>query len=230
MDKYVRTLIHKPHTYHAHTNVFNYGAHTCNYSVFYVRVWVAQAYINYKTWCCKLELPNNYFPDWRMNYRKVNWLENVRGVAKAIGSILKHSTSLTCRCQVFMSRETEVGSVVNFSVQGLLYQFQYPPQEIPHNYHYMLHDSGTLPIRVPPGKLCFTLELKEYLIPDKKDEVRFQKAERLTHYYSAQPNFDIDLNKKSKTRLKEGAVIANFSVSNDDGLVYECDLIKVSTF
>ena len=167
----------------------------------------------------------DHFCFWR-----VNWPENVRGVAKAIGTIFKRVKSLSCQCQVFMSHETEVGSVVNFSVQGLVYRFQYPPQEIPHNYHYKLHDSGRLPIRIPQGKLCFTLKLKKYLILDKKDEVRYKKIWPLTHDSSARPNFDIDLNKKSKTRLKEGAVIANFSVSNDDGLVYECDLIKVSTF
>ena len=171
------------------------------------------------------QFSTNHFSYWRLS-----WAENIQGVAKAIGTIFKRVKSLCCRCQMFMSRETEVGSVVNFSVQGLVYQFQDPPQEISCNYRYILHDSGTLPIRVPPGELSFTLELKKYLILDKKDKVRFQKIRPLTHDSSARPKFDIDLNKKSKTRLKEGAVIANFSVSNNDGLVYECDLIKVSTF
>ena len=167
----------------------------------------------------------DHFSDWMLR-----WAKNVQGVAKAIGSIFKHVKNLRCRCQVFMTRETEVGSVVNFHVQGLVYQFQDPPQKILRNYRYILHDSGTLPFTISQGELRFTLKLKKYLILDRRDEVQFMRIWPLTHDSSARPNFDIDLNKRSKTRLKEGAVIANFSVSNDDGLVYECDLIKVSTF
>ena len=165
----------------------------------------------------------DHFSDW-----KVNW--HGARICKAIGSIFKRVQCLRCRCQVFMSRETEVGSVVNFSVQGLVYQFQDPPQDIPHNYHYILHDSGTLPIRVPPGELSFSLELKEYLIPDKEEEeMRFEKSRKLSHDSPARPKFYIQLNKKSKILLKEGAVIADFSVNNSDGLIHDCDLIKVHT-
>ena len=165
-----------------------------------------------------------------MYYWKVKWRENVRGVAKAIGSIFKRVKSLRCRCQVFMSREIEVGSVVNFSVLGLVYQFQDPPLEIPHNYHYILHDSGMLPIRVPPGEISFTLKLYDHLIHDKGDEeVRFEKSRKLSHDSPARLMFDIKLNKISKTLLREGAIIANFSVSNSDGLIHDCDLIKVHT-
>ena len=167
----------------------------------------------------------DHFSDWRLS-----WEENVRKVTKAIGSIFKHDTSFHCRCQVFMSCETEVGSVLNFSLQGLVYQFQDPPQEIPHNYHYILHDSGTLPIRVPSGELSFTVELNKCLIPDKEDEeIRFQKSRKLSHDSPARPKFCIKLNKTSKAQLKEGAIIADFSVHNSDGLIHDCDLIKVHT-
>ena len=165
----------------------------------------------------------DHFSDWKVNWRGAR-------VGKAIGTIFKRVKSLYCRCQVFMSRETEVGTVLSFSVQGLVYQFQDPPQDIPHNYHYMLHDSGTLPIRVPPGELSFTLELKEYLIPDKEDEeIRFEKSRKLSHDSPARPQFCIKLNKKSKSLLKEGAVIADFNVDNSDGLIHDCVLIKVQT-
>ena len=166
----------------------------------------------------------DHFSDWRLS-----WAENVQEVAKAIGTIFRRVTSLRCRCQVFMSRETEVGSVLTFSVQGLLYQFQDPPQEIPCNYHYMLHDSDRLPIRVTPGELSFTLELKDHLIPDNEDESRFEDRRQLSHDSPARPKFYIKLNKESKTQLKKGAVFADFSVNNSDGLIHDCNLIKVHT-
>ena len=163
----------------------------------------------------------DHFSDW-----KVNWPETVRGVAKAIGSIFKRVKSLRCRCQVFMSRETEVGSVVNFGIQVSVYPFQDPPYEIPSSYHCILHDSGASAIEFT-GDLYFSMELKEFLYSEKEKPRRFQKHYHLPEDSTVQAHFDIHLDKKSKSQLVEGAVIAHLSIT-DSVNEHEWNLIKVA--
>ena len=159
----------------------------------------------------------------RFRFWKLVWPENVRGVSKAIGSIFNRVEFLSGRCQVFMSHETEVGSV---GIQALVYPFQDPPYETPCNYRYLLHDSGRLPVRFTPGKLHFAVKLKAYLVPEKGENDQFEKSQQLSHNFAAQPTFDIDIDPKSQ--LKEGAVIANFLVENDEHVIeHDCVLIKV---
>lgn len=164
---------------------------------------------------------------------KLIWPEGLIGVAEAIGTIFKHVKSLGSRCQVFMTRETDVGAVINFSIQVLVYPFQDTPQEIPPNYHYMLYDSGSQQIKFAPGLLKFSLELKGYLHPLANQKL-LNRSHTLSVDYAARTEFDIDLEKisDSGSRLKEGAVLAHLSVadcSNDGTNVHECNLIKVIT-
>ena len=160
------------------------------------------------------------------SFWKPVWPENVRGVSKAIGTIFNRVEFLRGRCQVFMSHETEVGSVISVGMQALVYPFQDPPYETPCNYRYLLHDSGRLPVRFTPGKLHFAVKLKAYLVPEKGENDQFEKSQQLSHNFAAQPTFDIDIDPRSQ--LKEGAVIANFLVTNNDGVIeHDCVLIKV---
>ena len=169
-----------------------------------------------------------YFSTDHFSLWELTWSGNVYGIAKAIGTIFKRANSLAGRCQVFMTRETEVGPVINVSMQVLVYSFRDPPEEIPHNYHYVLHDSGKLPVKFTSGKLHFTLEMKEYLFPEKDVKIRFEECYKLSQDFAAQPDFDIDFDKKSKSRLKEGAVLANLHIKNSDGSIeHKCNLIKV---
>ena len=163
----------------------------------------------------------NHFGYWR-----VNWSENVQGVAKAIICIFKRVKSLRGRCQVFMTPEVEVGSVLNFSIQVSVYPFQHPPHEIPSNYNCILYDSGAAAIEFTPGNLYFSIELNEFLYSKKDKNRRFEKCHRLPEDSAVQAHFDIHLEKESKSQLVEGAVIAHLSV--EDSLnEHEWNLIKV---
>ena len=173
----------------------------------------------------KGEFVAKFFTD-HFCYWRINWPEYVRGVAKTIGSIFKRVKSVRGRCQVFMSSETEVGSVINFSIQVLVYPFQDPPHEIPSNYNCILHDSGAAAIEFTPGYLYFSIELKEFLYSKKDKNRRFEKRHRLPEDSAVQAHFDIHLEKESKNQLVEGAVIAHLSVK-DSLNEHEWNLIKV---
>ena len=157
---------------------------------------------------------------------RLNWPKNTRGVAKATGRIFKRVKSLRGRCQVFMSNETEMESVLNFSIQVLVYPFQDPPHPIPCNYHYTLYDSSKLAVNFIPGDLHFSMKLKEHLYPEKDKSRRFEKHHRLLEDSAVQAHFDVDLEKKSKSQLVEGAVIGHLSVK-DSLNEHEWNLIKV---
>ena len=173
------------------------------------------------------EFVAKFFTD-HFSYWKMNWAESVQGVAKAIGSIFKRVKSLHRRCQVFMSSETEVGSVLNFSIQVSVYPFQDRPYEIPHNYHYILYDSGMAAVEFTPGDLRFSIKLKQYLFPEQDESPSFEKSQnlRLSEEFATLAHFDIDLDKRSKSRLVEGAVIAHLSVK-DSLKERKWNLIKV---
>ena len=156
----------------------------------------------------------------------VKWLENVRGVSNEIGHIFKRVKSLRGRCQVFMTPEVEVGSVINFSIQVSVYPFQHPPHEIPSNYNCILYDSGAAAIEFTPGNLYFSIELNELLYSKKDKNRRFEKCHRLPEDSSVQAHFDIHLEKESKRQIVMGAVIAHLSVK-DSLNKHEWNLVKV---
>ena len=169
------------------------------------------------------EFVARFFTD-HFSYWKVIWPENVRGVAEAIGSIFKRVKSLRGRCQVFMSSDsTDVESV---SIQVLVYPFQDPPHEIPGGYNYIIHDTGATAIKFE-GDLYFSMELKEFLYSEKYKNQRFEKHYRLPEDSAVQAHFDIHLDKKSKSQLVEGAVIAHLCVK-DSLNEHEWNLIKVT--
>ena len=162
---------------------------------------------------------------------KITWSQRVAGAAEAIGNIFKHVKSLAGRCQVFMTRETEIpGSVINFSIQVLVHPFQDSPHEIPKNYHHILYDSGSNPIEFTPGKLCFFMKLKRYLFsqPVSSDQQVYSKTRQLSEKFPAMVEFDIDLDKHTLiSELKEGAVLAHLSIGHKDVKEHEFNLIKV---
>ena len=66
--------------------------------------------------------------------------------------------SFSGRCQVFMSSETVIGNVLNFSITALLHPLQ-ELHKIPNNYDYKLYDSEK---KVKGSSLKLTVELADY--------------------------------------------------------------------
>ena len=123
-----------------------------------------------------------------------------------------------------MTHETEVESQINFSIQVLVVPFQDSVCEIPHNYHYIVYDSGCNLIEFKPGEQRFLMELKERLCPERK---QFSQSSQLTERFGARAEFDIDLCKDVKNNLVAGAVLAHLSILHNDIQEHHCNLIKV---
>ena len=157
---------------------------------------------------------------------KIVWPEGASGVTKAIGTIFNHVKFLRSRCQVFMTNPRDVSAV---SIQVLVSPFQDTPIEIPHNYHYMLHDSGSSPVQLAAGKLNFSLKLSDYLLPLKSEdqELQFEKCHQLSHDSAARAKFLIDLRKGRRMQLKDGDVIADLDIVDCENFTHECHLIQV---
>ena len=163
------------------------------------------------------------------SYWKIIWSEPVAGVVEAIGSIFKRVKTLAARCQVFMTHEMEIESTLNLNIQVLVCPFQDSPIEIPTNYHYVLHDSGRCPIQFTPGQLHFSLKLKDYLFSEKKDGQELMLSYQFSDKFPARAEFDIDLEKESRNRLKDGSVLARLCIEGDEDSMgkHHCSLIKV---
>ena len=172
------------------------------------------------------EFFTDHFSFWR-----INWSESVPEI---IGSIFKRVRTLGARCQVFMTRETEVESTLNMNIQVLVYAFQESPIEIPTNYHYILHDSGRCPIQFSPGYLHFSLKLKDYLFSenDKKFGQNLSESFPFSENFPARVEFDIDLDKESRNRLKDGLALARLIIKGDEDSLakHHCSLIKVCNY
>ena len=154
--------------------------------------------------------------------------KSLRNVVQTIGTVFQYVKSLSSHCQVFMSHESEKTSGINFSVQVWVYPFSDPSNEIPANYHYIIHDSGKIPIELTPGDLHFTLKLKDCLFTSNKAEQQkaLSKSHTISEKFPARAEFDIDLEKESKTEFQDGAVFA-YLVIKDDNVKHDCNLIKV---
>ena len=157
---------------------------------------------------------------------KLTWSQQMYGIFETIRSIFNRVESFAGRCQVAMTHEADLESVINFSIHVLVYPFQDAPRDIPKNYHSILHDSGGYPVEFSPGKLYFKLELKEYLSV-KSGQLLLSKTSKLSESFPARAEFDIDLDKKAKGGLKDGAVLAHLSIDHDEVTQHDCNLIKV---
>ena len=146
------------------------------------------------------------------------------------GSIFHFVKSLSCRCQVFMSQEVSKESGINFSIQVLVNTFSDHPHEIPTNYHYVVHDSDKNPINLTAGDLHFTVTLKDCLFTANGSEKRkiYSKTHTISEKFPARAEFDIDLEKESKSEFLDGAVFAYLKIKEpDDSVKHDCNLIKV---
>lgn len=157
---------------------------------------------------------------------KLVWPEGVTGVAKAIGKIFHHVKYVNGRCQSFMTREADLGSAINFSIQVLVYPFQHPPQGVPTNYHYILHDSGCNPIKFNSGRLHISMKPKDYLLC-KNDSKELTEFLQLSENFAAVAEFDVDLDIGAKKALTEGAVLARLSMVDITAKEHHCNLIMV---
>ena len=88
----------------------------------------------------------------------------------AMATDLFTTTSTTCkmRCQVFMSQEIRFSQNIIFSIAVLFYPYKEEPEPVPHNYKYILLDSGLLEFQVSNNDaIQFEIELNEQLLPRK---------------------------------------------------------------
>ena len=136
--------------------------------------------------------------------------------------------SLSSRCQVFMSRESDKTSGINFSIQVYVYKYSDHPREIPTNYHYIVHDSGKYPFELTPGDLLFTMTMKDCLFTSSVAEERkvYSKSHTISEKFPARAEFDVDLEIESKSEFQDGAIFA-YLLIEDDRVKYDCNLIKV---
>ena len=126
------------------------------------------------------------------------------------------------RCQVFMSSEAVIGSLLSFSIAALLHPLQ-EFHEIPKNYCYMLYDSEKTPITVKGSTLKLTVELADYC-SSKKSKIYCKEVE-LSGDFSTREEFDIELD--SSTLLVVGAVLGKLSIEHGQGKAHTMNLIKV---
>ena len=163
---------------------------------------------------CTVTILTDHFSAWG-----IRWSQPIADLAKFVGGIFNHVKSLSRRCQVFMTHETEVGSQINFGIWISVVPF---PCEIPHNYDYCLHDSGPNLIDFKRGEQIFKMEFKEHLCAERKE---FTKSHQLTEKFAAMVEFDIDLPKDAKSKLVGG--LAHLSIRHKDIEEYSCFLRKV---
>ena len=134
--------------------------------------------------------------------------------------------SILGRCEVFMTREVVKTSTVNFSIRAEVCPFALPEQGIPPLHHYILHHSGSNPIKFIPGELHFILKLKDCLFLTTKGEERTIHS-KIFENSAARAEFDVDLDTKVKCKLIDGAVVAQLHIVQEDCDRHQCNLIKV---
>ena len=158
----------------------------------------------------------------------IKWSQHISGLTEFIGSVFTRVQSLSRRCQVFMTHETEVKSQLNFCIRVCVDPFQDSPCEVPLNFHYILYDSGcNNSVEFKPGKHNVLMELKRYLYEGGK-EVPQEKKLTITEKHAAMVEFDIDLENSVQSKLVEGAVLAHLSIQHKDIEEHSCNLIKVA--
>ena len=177
-------------------------------------------------YCAKFNTSS--FSIWKFVWKDVEVSEDI---LKTIRTIFKYVKSLSSRCQVFMSQETDKTSEINFSVLVWVYPFSEYSHEIPTNYHYTIHDSGKIPIELTPGQLHFSMTLKDCLFNSSVAEEQkvYTKSHTISEKFPARAEFDIDLKQESKTEFRDGAVFAYLLIKeHDDDVRHDCNLFKVS--
>ena len=129
--------------------------------------------------------------------------------------------SFSGRCQVFMSSETVIGNVLNFSITALLHPLQ-ECHEIPDNYVYKLYDSEKMPIKVKGSSLKLTVQLADYY---SKEPKKVCKEVRLSGDFSARADFNIILD--SSTCIIDGAVLGELLIEQGKVKAHTMNLLKV---
>ena len=168
----------------------------------------------------------NHFCFWQIFWSHVDQVKTV--VSRAMNSAYNYVFAYKGRCQVFMSKEAEVPMSPNltFSIRVYVYPFQEYSCQMPINYHYVLHDSGGLPIPCIPGEVQFSLEFMKHL---KKDGAQ-SKYRQLSYHFPEEVDFCVELNKESKIMLVDGGVMAKLTILQNAGSKeLQYDLIKVKS-
>ena len=168
----------------------------------------------------------NHFSFWQIVWSNVDQVKTV--VSSVVKSAYNYVFAYKGRCQVFMSEEKQDQKSSNliFSIRVRVYPFQEYSCQMPINYHYVLHDSGSLPIPCIPGEVQFSLEfLKRF----KKNGAQ-SKYRQLSYDYPEEVDFCVELNKESKSMLLDGGVMAKLTILQDaGGKELQYDLIKVNS-
>jgi hypothetical protein len=166
--------------------------------------------------------------------RKAVWLNIPKKIKKAIQGPIhefrkciakKFLKSFSGRCQVFMSSETVIGNILNFSIAALLHPLQ-EFHEIPKNYDYMLYDSEKTPMTVKGTSLKLTVELADYSF--SKESKIFCEEVELSGDFCARADFNIALD--SSTLFIDGAVLGKLSIEHGEVKAHKMNLIKVINF
>ena len=115
--------------------------------------------------------------------------------------------NIKARCQVFMSRETQIQSQLIFSIAVLFNPYKEEPYPVPHNYKHMLTDSNLLDLNVSNHDVIqFGVKFDEILLA--------QKCERITGLFAIfghqQKSFTIKLD--GDTELQEGLPMGELSI------------------
>ena len=129
------------------------------------------------------------------------------------------------RCQVFMTRETKLGSFLNFGISVLLYPFQDQYRAL-QNYEYLLYDSMK-PIEVIAGKLECKIEFNESLLTEMCSSQRcYSQSCRFSKDLTSQADFLINLDASGGSELPAGVVLANLVIEHGYE-AHKFNLIKV---
>ena len=168
------------------------------------------------------------------SHRKAKWFGIPKTLKKVIQGPIREFRqyvakkllkSFSGRCQVFMSSETRVGNILNFSIAAILLPYQ-EFHRTPRNYDYVLYDSEQTRIMVRGACLKLTLALADNCIPEcSNKDTNFCQEVELSGDFSARADFNIKLD--SSTTLVDGAVLAELSIHQGEIKSHTMNLIKV---
>ena len=128
------------------------------------------------------------------------------------------------RCQVFMSKETLLQPMkdITFSIVVLFYPYKEDPEPPPHNYKYMLLDSGLLDFSVSNNDtLQYEVELNEQLLPKKHKSI----TGSLVVSGRQQKSFTVELD--GRAELKGNFPMGELSIGVREHNFHTLTLIKV---
>ena len=131
------------------------------------------------------------------------------------------------RCQVFMSQETRLqpSQDITFSIAVLFYPYKEESEPLPHNYKYMLLDSGLLDLSISnDDALHFEIKLNEQLSPKKHKSI----GGSLVIFGRQQKSFTVELD--SQVQLQENLPMGELSIGVKEHNYHILTLIKVSNW